>query len=162
MNLLIRPDAAGTWAEVTVTVAKSAYGGGHLLRPGESYQDIPHEVWRRYADQTVDVLALRASLRGVAPPPAPIVAGEVADPIARRKLFGQAPTLTSAILVNGILMFGVPAAVLGALLREAGPGFDMDRFVSVLATKLLVGIVITGPLVGALIWHVQNRKPRSK
>lgn len=101
----------------------------------------------------------------MSPPPLPIVAGEVSDPRTRRRMFGQAPTLSWAILVSGILLFGLPYAVLTSILRELGEpgaGFDMQRFTGILMTRLLVVIVFTGPFVGALIWYEQNRKPRSE
>lgn len=152
MNLLIRFNDAGTHAAVRATVAKSAYGGAHLLRPGELYHGVPYEVWRTYVDQGVDALALQRWVKNLPPPPA------AAPPDARRRLIPRPTTLSQAIL-QGIILFGFPYAILTALMREIdqpGAGFDVGRFTDVLTTKLLVAIVFLGPSVGLSLWH-RNR-----
>jgi hypothetical protein len=157
MNLLIRFNADDTHAAVSATIAKSAYGGAHLLRPGESYRGVPYEVWRTYVDQGVDALALQHWVKNLPPPPA------AAPSDARRGLIPRPATLLQAIL-QGILLFWFPYAILTALAREIdqpGPEFNLGRFTDVLTTKLLVAIVVLGPMTGLSIWHKRDRARRT-
>jgi hypothetical protein len=164
MNLLILPDADGTHARVSETTAKSTDAGGHLLQPGESYRGVPYDVWCSYVDKSVEVKALRDWMGGLAPSPLPIVAGDEPDLRARRKLFGQPPTLSWAILVHGVVMVGVPCAVLFAIGRVAAePGaFQLERFATLLLDELGFAALFVGPMVGATLWHTQNRKSPSE
>lgn len=162
MNLLIRFNDDGTRAAVSATIAKTSYGGAHLLRPGESYREVPYRVWRSYVDDEVDALSLRhwASNPGMA---AATWATDAPPRDAHRGWIPQLTTLPRAIL-QGILLVGIPYAILTAIAREIdqpGPGFDTGRFTDVLMSRLLLGIVFWGPSIGLCLWYKQDRADRT-
>jgi hypothetical protein len=162
MNVLIRFNDDGTRAAVSATVAKTAYGGAHLLRPGESYRGVPYRVWQSYVDDEVDALSLLhwANNPGMA---AATWAADAPPPDVHRGLIPQPTTLLQALL-QGILLVGIPYAILTAIAREIdqpGPGFDTGRFTDVLTARLLIGIVFMGPLVGLCLWHKRHRADRT-
>jgi hypothetical protein len=160
MTLLIRLDSTGTYADVSREGEGDA-DGAHRLQPGESYLAIPYDRWMSYAGRRVDVAALQhrspREESGVTAAPSGIAAPGP-RPAGRRGLLRPPSSLGEAILVHGVLGFGIPMAVLSAAIRELlEPGHDPARFESSLLTKLIIWGLIAGPLFGVYTWRRARR-----
>ncbi|HEU4885325.1 MAG TPA: hypothetical protein VFT45_23965 [Longimicrobium sp.] len=160
MTLSIRLDSTGTHADVSQGEEGDA-DGAYRLQPGETYLSIPYDLWRSHAGQRVNVGALqRRSLwedHGETAAPGPAAAAPA--PAGWRGLLRPPSSLGEGILIHGILGFGIPMALLSAVIRElVAPGYDPVRFKSSLLVKLLTWGLTIGPLVGAFTWSRAKRE----
>jgi hypothetical protein len=159
MTLIIRLNSTGTHADVSHGGEGDA-DGAHRLQPDTSYFAIPYDRWMSYAGRSVDVVALQhrvlredreaGAASGTAAPEPGLAEW--------RGLLRPPSSLGEAILVHGILGFGIPATVLLTLFRELlAPGYDPARFQSGLLIRLVLWGLIMGPVYGAYTWRRARR-----
>ncbi|HEX6037894.1 hypothetical protein [Longimicrobium sp.] len=154
MELLIVPNAEGTYADVLVAAEHTSVPAGgrsaRVIGPGESYRDVPYPVWAGHVSRTVDLgsptisfpigeVAIRAS----SPAPAPTTAGEAAPAVKLRvgdvldtafQLIRRAPLLSLGIAMIPQL----PSLLLADLVRA--PTNSPTLWMGVLVAGVLHGL----------------------